>query len=284
MAKKIVSLVSCTFAMSLFLNAYPISSFAEENTNENAELINLNEEVENLDSIILTEEDLNSPSNLLNWDSRDVIFEKLVKFENKNPGATEEEINHYFLKLCKKYNDSTNQTEHSNLVTTFTSVISHPLYYIVEKKAQLNSQEQALYNDSPSKGFKALIAGDEAYDVTNARFGTNGHNDKSDAYRHSAWNIFITAFTNGDSEWARLWTNAHEFGVTDNPYWEQAMDLHNNYVGRNFADANKVNLNSSITAVRSVCDKAYFSGELKYLPNGNNNPYVFFTGKSSDFK
>jgi len=157
-----------------------------------------------------------------------------------------------------------------------------PASLIADGQANLNSQEQSLYNQNPSKGFKALVAGDEAYDLTQDRFGRNGHNDKSDAYRHAAWNIFIVGFTN-DIEWARLWTNAHEYGASSNPYWEKAMDLHNNYVGRNYADSYNISTSSSITTTRSVCDKAYFSGQLKYLPNGNDESYVTFKGYSSDF-
>nr|WP_144922618.1 hypothetical protein [Paenibacillus bovis] len=225
--------------------------------------------------------------NQLDWDYHEIIFNKLIQFEKDNPEASEDEINAYFMELCEQYNKKNKElsiNKDDPEFSPFTSTIGHPLYEIVEGLVSLNSQEQALYNANPSDGFRALVAGDEAYDVTVDRFGYNGHNDKSDAYRHAAWNIFIVAFTNGDAEWAKTWTEAHEYGAANNPSFERIMDLRNNWVGRDFAIRNNINLNSSITFTRGVADKAYFSGNLAYLPNGNTNPYVLFTGKSSDFK
>lgn len=76
---------------------------------------------------------------------------------------------------------------------------------------ELYPEEQELYDENPSKGFKAIAAGDEAKNYTEYKFGFNGHNEKSDAFRHSTWNIWIIGYTN-DYNWAYRWTLAHEIG------------------------------------------------------------------------
>lgn len=69
--------------------------------------------------------------------------------------------------------------------------------------------------------------------MTIEKYGYNGLNDSSDAFRHSYWNALITK--NISPEWAKVWTDAHEYGVTDNNETHQAMDLFNNECGRNAA-------------------------------------------------
>ena len=63
---------------------------------------------------------------------------------------------------------------------------------------------------------------------TVARFGHNGSDDESDAFRHAYWNALM-AFDRGEAL-ARLLADAHEVLPSNDP--ATRMDLHNNAVGR----------------------------------------------------
>ncbi len=64
---------------------------------------------------------------------------------------------------------------------------------------------------------------------TTNRFGTNGLNDRSDAFRHAFWLAINTK--NVGSFLALQFSNAHEQGVPSQFQLEKTMDLHNNAVG-----------------------------------------------------
>lgn len=68
----------------------------------------------------------------------------------------------------------------------------------------------------------------KAFQETSRRFGLNGHNDKSDAFRHCFWSAML-ARDIGYTK-ALEFTTAHESSPT-NPANEKAMDLHNNSIG-----------------------------------------------------
>ncbi len=68
-----------------------------------------------------------------------------------------------------------------------------------------------------------------AYNATLRRFGHQGHNDASDAYRHCFWSCCI-AETLGNAR-AQVWTDGHE-NEPNNPQCEKNMDCYNNEQGR----------------------------------------------------
>lgn len=212
----------------------------------------------------------------LDYRMKDVIFQKLIEFENQNPEASQDEINDYFMKLCKQ-NKWTKKSSDTSAISA-SSVDSY-FYNVVEGMASLNPDEQVLYNQDPSRGFKALIAGDESADYTAYWFGYNGHNNKSDAFRHAGWNIWIVGFT-GSVGWAKSWTDAHETGAVNNPAIEFNMDINNNYYGRVQAINANISTSSTITATRTAIVNIYKSGNLQYIYNGTR---VNFVGKDSDF-
>ena len=69
---------------------------------------------------------------------------------------------------------------------------------------------------------------EKAFDETVRRFGHNGHNDASDAFRHCFWSALLMRDI-GEAD-AREFTTLHESSPL-NPPNEKAMDLHNNSVG-----------------------------------------------------
>ncbi|MBJ6362480.1 DUF6973 domain-containing protein [Paenibacillus sp. GCM10012307] len=208
----------------------------------------------------------------------DVIVNEITKYEKQHPHASEDQINEYFMELCKIYN-SKNQNKSFNAATA----LSNGFYNIIGGKAQLNAQEQALFDSNPSKGAKAIVAGKEAWDYTEYKFGFNGHNDKSDAFRHAAWNIWIMGFT--DWSWAYDWTTAHEEGSSYNPALEKEMDLNNNSIGRLYGSINNISPNSTPAQTRAAIISAYKSGDLKYFywSSFTGTVLVKFTGYDSDF-
>ena len=79
---------------------------------------------------------------------------------------------------------------------------------------------------------------------TEAKFGTNGLGNRSDAFRHGIWNAEMTVLIG--KERAELFATAHEdkdvTGTESDGYPKTAhrdMDLHNNEVGREIGEKNK---------------------------------------------
>ena len=107
------------------------------------------------------------------------------------------------------------------------------------------------------------------------RFGDNGINDKSDAFRHAFFNA-MNSNDAGDIV-ARKFSNAHESETPSNLVLEKQMDLYNNSVGHNIG-----NNASSFISDQELSNLVYQSliwGSLKYLfpinysdPNFWDNP------------
>ena len=104
-------------------------------------------------------------------------------------------------------------------------------YEIFSTGIELTDAEKALVLDHPFKAIEVNIAKGRAEDYTVEYFGNNGHNDKSDAFRHSIWNgLMIKAI---GYSLAYDFATAHE----DMPdecmvMIEKEMDLFNNMIGR----------------------------------------------------
>lgn len=65
-----------------------------------------------------------------------------------------------------------------------------------------------------------------AYNSTTSKFGSNGTDDNSDAYRHALWNMAMTSKISAAS--AKMWSDAHE---TESYGLAKTMDLFNNKIG-----------------------------------------------------
>lgn len=227
---------------------------------------------------------------LIDYGYEDYLLKEIIEFEKNNPNLSQKEVDAYFLELVKKYHRDNKdlQIEPKELIDTSSTITpfylsndTNYIYEVIGGQCRLNSLEQALFNANPTNGFKACLAGKEAQDYTIYKFGKNGHNDKTDAFRHAAWNINIIGFTD-DIYFAKEWTDAHEDGALSQPYEEYHMDLNNNSVGRMAAKSAGVSTSSSITTVRNVIDTAYKSGNLQYI-NPSTKQLVYFTGYNSDY-
>jgi hypothetical protein len=112
----------------------------------------------------------------------------------------------------------------------------------------------------PIKAVFVKKSKDTAFNETSRRFGYNGHNDKSDAFRHCFWSSILSRDIG--YFWAKAFTDAHETKEGQPPE-EKAMDLHNNSVGLEIGfyyfipDSNK--------ALSDQCYKALQDGKLKSL-------------------
>ena len=104
------------------------------------------------------------------------------------------------------------------------------------------------------------LSKDKAFNETRSKFGNNGHNDDSDAFRHCFWSA--TLARDLGYFWAKLFTDAHETKPSQPPA-EKEMDLHNNAVGLKIGfyyfsrDTDQV--------LSSKCFKALKNGELKVI-------------------
>ncbi|MGQ4274910.1 DUF6973 domain-containing protein [Terrihabitans sp. B22-R8] len=99
----------------------------------------------------------------------------------------------------------------------------------IKSKAEETALEQYPIPDDLRNGFPDGREVPENFD----RWAQNdGH---ADAFRHAYWNALMTK--RFGSDFAERFATAHE-GTVNNPADREAMDLHNNEIGRNIAQAN----------------------------------------------
>lgn len=122
---------------------------------------------------------------------------------------------------------------------------------------QLTPQEQQYIASHPHQAIAIRNARDTAYEETKKRFGFNGRNDRSDAFRHCYWAALL-AREIGYSDALRF-TMAHESSPI-NPKDEKEMDIHNNQVGLSIGRTGGSDLMLS-----QRCTTALSGGQLKVL-------------------
>lgn len=100
---------------------------------------------------------------------------------------------------------------------------------------------------------------DVAYSETSTRFGKNGLNDESDAFRHCFWSAWLAREIGFDG--AKQFTTAHESGEGNNPK-QKEMDLHNNALG---LEIGRLNPNASNGTISNLCMNEVTSGRAKVI-------------------
>ncbi|GAA5094841.1 DUF6973 domain-containing protein [Nocardia iowensis] len=109
------------------------------------------------------------------------------------------------------------------------------------------------------------IRGD-AFSEANKRFPGYGVSDNhNDAFRHAYWNALMTREYGAD--WTKRFATAHE-RVPGNQPEQEAMDLHNNEVGRKIASANP---NASPEQLAGLVEKAVKNGETVVVQRGGGD-------------
>ena len=194
--------------------------------------------------------------------SIDNIAEKLREFQDKNPTASEAELNEYADSLLKT---ELVQTPGRSSRATISSVYTDMDGYI---NGYLNAQEQALYNANRAKGLLCIANAKTAIDLTKARYVNTSsvmHNGNGDAFRHAVWNFGMTIDVGAD--FAKKWSDAHEFGSTGQPAIERSMDIYNNSIGISLGKNNPTTLLQSSFA--SLTQAQVRAGRLKIISNGN---------------
>lgn len=122
---------------------------------------------------------------------------------------------------------------------------------------RLTPQEQAYLRNNPHHAMILKEARELAFAETIRRFRRNGHNDKSDAFRHCFWSALLARDIGFQD--AMRFTTAHE-SSPKNRLEEKRMDLHNNRVGLNIGRSTGTN---EILSAR--CMAALRAGKLKVL-------------------
>jgi hypothetical protein len=123
----------------------------------------------------------------------------------------------------------------------------------------LTPQEQHYILTHPHHAFAIKSSKDKAFEETKKRFGFNGRNDRSDAFRHCFWSAVLV----GEIGYldALQFTTAHESSPL-NSKDEKDMDLHNNAAGLLIG---RTGGSQSDEALSQRCMAALLSGQLKVL-------------------
>lgn len=124
----------------------------------------------------------------------------------------------------------------------------------------LTECEKALVKQYPFCALEMNINKNTARNMTIARFGVNGRNECSDAFRHALFNGLNTRSCG--SNVANLFGVAHECETPASQVSEREMDLFNNAVGRNIVNSNPgIGL---IDLMDNICNEIAL-GNLKIL-------------------
>lgn len=128
---------------------------------------------------------------------------------------------------------------------------------VYDQYKNLTPKEQAYIRSHPHHALSIKQSREEAYAETKKRFGHNGRNDKSDAFRHCFWSAILARELGYQN--ALKFTTAHESDPR-NPPREKAMDLHNNSVGLSIGRAG-----GSSHQISARCMAALHNGQLKVI-------------------
>lgn len=146
--------------------------------------------------------------------------------------------------------------------SNFTSLLSLPIFnqdpYNIWKN--LSQAEKNLIKQLPLEAYGVFENRKIAEDETRARFGSNGRNDKSDAFRHAYYTL-INSKVVGIST-AELFSDAHESEVPNALLKEKQMDLFNNNVGHQSISGNG---DKSLSELSNIIFTKLVNGNLRYL-------------------
>ena len=143
--------------------------------------------------------------------------------------------------------------------------------YLPIGSSHLNPAEQALASAHPFQATQYYISSQVAIDYTVSKFGYNGYQNASDAFRHAFWNSVLTMRIGSTA--AKTWTDAHE---STSSGIDKQMDLFNNGLGRSICVSKGYeNLNASSNVIglvtKELSDSVYSaisSGQGKIIVNG----------------
>ena len=128
---------------------------------------------------------------------------------------------------------------------------------LYEQYEQLPPQEQAYLRSNPHHAIILKDVREIAFTETIRLFRRNGHNDKSDAFRHCFWSAILAGDIGFDK--AKEFTTAHD-SSPKNGLDEKRMDLHNNRAGLGIGLAKETNASLS-----TRCKTALRTGKLRIL-------------------
>lgn len=122
---------------------------------------------------------------------------------------------------------------------------------------KLTDSEKNYFKTNPHHAKAIYDSKQIAFAETKRRFGENGHNGKTDAFRHCFWSAILCRDIGYAG--ALAFTIAHE-GFTSNPVIEKQMDLHNNSVGLRYGMSK-----ASDSVLAEYCATAFKVGRLKVI-------------------
>lgn len=120
----------------------------------------------------------------------------------------------------------------------------------------LTEGEKRYVKRHPVNAYKISECKNKAVAETRKRFGHNGRNDRSDAFRHCFWSALLAREIGYQQ--ALEFTTLHE-SQPGNELKEKIMDLHNNSVG---ADIGRNGGSDEMLSLRSI--EALKQGKLRY--------------------
>lgn len=197
---------------------------------------------------------------ILNMQLDELINEVGIWINKKENEDVVQQITNYILNECqinpssceeaKSFADRVLEAQNENLTSSYTELdypgkdlgfeyewwldnifVENNFSFELDEEGfgDLTAQEKLLVIAFPAQALSIKANKEPAETETYARFGTNGLNDKSDAFRHA----FFNAMNSNDVGFpiAKLFSDAHESEVPTALIKEKQMDLYNNDIG-----------------------------------------------------
>ena len=149
---------------------------------------------------------------------------------------------------------------------------------LYEQWSRLKPKEKLYIATHPQHAKIIKDSQSKAFNETQKRFGRNGRNDKSDAFRHCYWSALLARDIGYFN--ALKFTNAHE-DYEGNPSDEKLMDLHNNSIGLKIG-SQLVYLAPGLGSIfaknkelSDQCHEALILGKLITSPSAAKNKKVY---------
>lgn len=193
--------------------------------------------------------------------SLDIIADKIRDYKKNNPKANDVELNKYAESLLKTEVKKSPQPLSRASVNSFYTDMDGYVTGI------LNPQETALYNSNRAKALLSMANGKMAINATEQKYLNSSsvmHNGNGDAFRHAIWNFGMTNDVGAD--FAKKWSDAHEYGTSGQPAIERSMDLYNNSIGINLGKNNPTVLLTSTFI--NLTQQQVRTGKMKVISNG----------------
>lgn len=121
--------------------------------------------------------------------------------------------------------------------------------------------------------------GKTAVNQSNSRYvDTSLVNGNGDAFRHGLWTALMASDKNIGADFAKKWSDAHEYGASEQNKMELDMDIYNNAIGIQIGTQNPSKTTAQLI---TIVQQSVRQGKMKIISQPASHP-IFGTNTARD--